>query len=341
MRILVADTFPEDSLTELSELGHECHYRPDLGSEQLREALLGTEILVVRSTPVTAAVLENADALRMVIRAGSGTNTIDRTTASGIGVHVCNVPGRNAVAVAELAFGLLLALDRGIPDGVADLRAGHWNKQRYSRARGIHGRRVGVLGLGRIGLRFAERAVAFGTHVHAVENPERDPRTKDRAAELGIEFVSDPHELARTCDVLSLHLPLTETTRHIVDRELLAQARPGTILLNTSRSELIDESALIEAMDTKGMRAGIDVFPEEPESGRGTIESRLATHPNVYGTHHIGASTEQAQRAVADEVVRMVESFDAGTVLHCVNEDSLSVDRTGSVAVSAHSGGVS
>ncbi|MGJ7906619.1 NAD(P)-dependent oxidoreductase [Actinopolyspora sp. H202] len=341
MRILLADTFPETSLAELSRLGHECVYQPDLDSEQLRETLGGAEILVVRSTPVAAEALETGDALRMVIRAGSGTNTIDSAAAARLGIHVCNVPGRNAVAVAELAFGLLLALDRNIAENVADLRAGHWNKRRYSRARGIHGRRVGVLGLGRIGLRFAERAVAFGTHVYALNNPERDRQTRERTEALGIELVADLHELAQTCDVLSLHLPLTEETHHIVDRDLLARMRPGTILLNTSRGELVDEDALIEAMEARGIRAGIDVFPDEPEGGTGDITSRLATHPNVYGTHHIGASTEQAQQAVADEVVHMIGAFRAGSVLHCVNEQPPSPDRAGDAAVSARSGGVS
>ncbi|WP_438388930.1 NAD(P)-dependent oxidoreductase [Actinopolyspora saharensis] len=341
MRILVADTFPEASLNELAELGNECFYRPDTGSEQLSEELSGCEVLVVRSTRVPAVVLDNAEALRLVIRAGSGTNTIDRAAASRNGIHVCNVPGRNATAVAELAFALLLALDRNIPDNVADLRAGRWDKRRYSRARGIHGRRVGVLGLGGIGLEFAARAAAFGTHVHAIDNPERGQRESDRAAAIGIDFVHSLDELARTCDVLSLHLPLTENTRHLVDRDLLAQLPPGAILLNTSRGELVDEDALIEAMETKGVRAGIDVFTAEPESSSGTIDSRLAAHPNVYGTHHIGASTEQAQHAVASEVVRMIDAFGTGTVLHCVNEDTLREKAPRRVTTPAPSGGAS
>lgn len=318
MRILIADAFPEEHRGRLAE-DHDCDYEPDTTADQLPVRLAGYDVLVVRSTRVTARALESADALRLVIRAGSGTNTIDRDTCSRLGIHVSNVPGRNAIAVAELAFALLLALDRNVPDNVADLRAGRWDKKRYSHARGLFGRHVGIVGLGQIGLAFAERAAAFGMHPHAVAKSGRDRETLDRARAIGITFVDDLPELARTCDVLSLHVPATDSTRRLVDRALLAQVRPGTIILNTARAELVDEDALIEAMDAKGVRAGIDVFADEPGSSTGTVASRLAAHPNVCGTHHIGASTEQAQEAVAAEVVRMVEEFAAGTVLHCVN----------------------
>ncbi|GAA2785480.1 NAD(P)-dependent oxidoreductase [Saccharopolyspora taberi] len=323
MRILVADTFPSGHLDRLGELGHDCDYRPDTTSGQLPGLLAGRTALVVRSTRVTAEALEGADALRLVIRAGSGTNTIDRDAASARGIYVCNVPGRNAIAVAELACALMLALDRGLYDNVADLRAGRWDKKRHSRARGIHGRRVGVIGLGRIGLAFAERAAAFGTTVYAVAKPDRSAQVLERARAIGVRFVDDLPTLARTCDVLSLHLPATDGTRHLVDADLLAHVRPGTLILNTARGDLIDEDALIEAMEDKDVRAGLDVYADEPAGGTGRIESRLARHPNVYGTHHIGASTEQAQQAVADEVVAMVAAFQSGSVRHCVNLDDV------------------
>ncbi|MEV0702581.1 NAD(P)-dependent oxidoreductase [Saccharopolyspora sp. NPDC050389] len=319
MRVLLADAFPAAHLAELAEHGHDCAYRPDTTTDQLADRLAGFDALVVRSTRVPASAFERADGLRLVIRAGSGTNTIDREAASRRGIHVCNVPGRNAAAVAELAFALLLALDRNICDNVADLRAGCWDKKRYSRARGILGRRVGVIGLGQIGLAFAERAAAFGMAVHAVAKPGRAPETLERANAIGVHFVDDLSTLARTCDVLSLHAPATEATRHLINADLLAQVQPGTIILNTARGELVDEEALIEAMADKDIRVGLDVYADEPATSTGRIESRLAGHPNVYGTHHIGASTAQAQQAVAAEVVRMVDAFESGTVLHCVN----------------------
>ena len=168
-------------------------------------------------------------------------------------------------------------------------------------------------------LAFAERVAAFGVTVHAVAKPDRDRETLDRAEAIGVRFVDDLTALARTCDVLSFHVPATADTRHLVDRGLLSHVQPGTIILNTSRSDVVDEAALLEAMDAKGVRAGLDVFADEPGGGTGEIDSKLARHPNVYGTHHIGASTEQAQLAVADEVVRMVDAFARGEVLHQVN----------------------
>ena len=326
MRILIADAFPDASLTEIAERGHDCARAPEVSAEQLPDHLAGCDILVVRSTKVTRAALEAADSLRVVIRAGSGTNTIDRDAATELGIAVCNVPGRNAVAVAELTFALLLALDRNIPDNVLDLREGHWNKQRYAHARGVHGRTVGIVGLGQIGLEVAQRAAAFGTDVYALAKPDRDQHTLQRAHAIGIGFVDTLETLARTCDVLSFHVPATDSTRSLIGRKLLEHVQPGAILLNTSRGELVDDDALIEAMDTKGVRAGLDVFTGEPGSSTGEIASRLATHPNVYGTHHIGASTEQAQSAVADEVVRMLGELERGNAPHCVNFESPRVD---------------
>lgn len=322
MRILVADTFPDTARRELTEHGHDCRYEPELTADDLPERLAerdAPEVLIVRSTPLDRAALERAAALRYVIRAGSGTNTIDCAAAEQHGVAVCNVPGRNAIAVAELALALLLSLDRAIPDNVADLRNGHWNKKRYSRARGIAGRDIGVVGLGNIGLAFAERAHALGATIHAVSKPERPAEVEQRADAIGVNFVTDLSELARTCDVLSLHVPSGNTTNRLLGRELLDLLAPGAIVLNTARADLVDEQALIEAMDTKGVRAGIDVFADEPATGTGTIDSALTQHPNAYGTHHIGASTEQAQHAIATEVVRMMNGLRDGTVPHQVN----------------------
>lgn len=319
MNILVADTPPQTCRSELDAAGHRCRYVPDATTETLLDELHGYEVLVVRSTKVTGEVLAAAEGLRLVIRAGSGTNTIDIAAAGERGISVCNVPGRNAVAVAELAFGLLLAIDRQIPDAVADLRAGHWDKRRYAQARGIHGRRVGVLGLGAVGMAFAERAAAFGAEVLAVHNDDRDVSTLDRARAIGLSYVDGPLALARTCDVLSLHLPSNARTRGTVDAELLERMQPGAILLNTARGELVDEQALLAAMESKGIRAGLDVYQDEPSASSGAFDSPLATHPNVYGTHHIGASTEQAQQAIADEVPRIVADFAAGRLRHCVN----------------------
>jgi len=322
MRVLVADAFPEEARAEIAARGHDCSYEPDLTAEQLPERVGGFDVLVVRSTRVEAAAIAAADALRMVIRGGSGTNTIDCDAAADRGIYVCNVPGRNAVAVAELACGLLLALDRRIPDNVSDVRAGRWDKKRYSKAKGVLGRKVGVIGLGQVGLAFAERMTAFGAEVFAIAKNSRTEEADARADAIGVHFVDSLEELARTCDVLSFHVPATDDTRCLVDRDLLSHVQPGAIILNTARPDIVDEEALLEALDVKGVRAGLDVLADEPGTGTGSIDSRLARHPNVYATHHIGASTEQAQQAIAAEVVRMIGAFESEQVLHCVNLDT-------------------
>ncbi len=319
MRILFADVFDKEQLPAVAAQGHEYDLRPDLSADELPKAVPGFDVLVVRSTRVSGNTLTAGDSLGLVIRAGAGVNTIDLQAAADRGIYVCNVPGKNAIAVAELAFGLLVALDRSIADAVADLRTGVWNKRRYSKAQGLAGRRVGVVGLGQIGLAFAERAAAFGMRVCAVDKPGRTADVLERIAAIGIELVSDLETLAAASDVLSFHVPAGDDTQGLVGRQLLAEVPPGAIIINTSRAEVVDEDALIEAMNTKGVRAGLDVFNDEPGGGEGRIDSPLARHPNVYGTHHIGASTEQAQAAIAAEVVRMLAAYANGEVLNCVN----------------------
>lgn len=319
MHILFADAFHPDYAAIVRERGHECTFEPGLSADDLPTAAPGHDVLVVRSTRVTAETIEAANDLGLIIRAGAGTNTIDKQAAAARGIFVCNVPGRNAIAVAELAFGLVMALDRRIPDNVADLRAGTWNKKRYSKAEGLYGRTVGVVGLGDIGLAFSERATAFGLQVRAIAREQRPADTVARAERAGIVFVDDLPTLAATCDILSFHVPLTDGTRGMINEDLLSHMRPGSWIINTSRGEIVDDDALLDALDAKDLRAGLDVFNDEPTSSTGTFDSPLAQHPGVYGTHHIGASTEQAQRAIAAEVVALLDAYEHGDVRNCVN----------------------
>lgn len=319
MKILFADAFVAEHMEAIREQGHECLYEPGLSAEDLPERIAGVDVLIVRSTRVTHETVDAADRLALIIRAGAGTNTIDTQAAADHGVYVCNVSGRNAIAVAELAVGLLMALDRNIYDNVAALREGVWNKKRFSQARGLYGRKVGVVGLGDIGFAFAERAAGLGMDVYAVAKRSRDAASERRAGEIGIRYVGDLSTLAATCDVLSFHVPLTDGTRGLIGKDLLSHCKEGAIIINTSRGEIVDDEALLEAFDSMNIRAGLDVYNDEPAGSTATFASALAQHPNVYGTHHIGASTEQAQDAIASEVVRMLEAFVAGDVLHCVN----------------------
>ncbi len=291
---------------------------PKLSAGDLPGRIPGFEALVVRSTKVTAATIEAADALELIVRAGAGTNTIDVDAASEVGIYVTNVPGRNAVAVAELTMGLLLAIDRRIADNVADLRAGSWNKTAYSQADGLFGKVMGIVGLGEIGFAVAERAAAFGLQVRAIRK-ERDEGAEERIKALGIELVDSLEDLVATSDIVTIHVPATSETESMIDTQLLGGMKEGAILLNTSRGDIVDEAALLDAIETRGLRAGLDVYPDEPGSGATEWSSKLAQHPNVVGTHHIGASTAQAQKAVADGVVEIIDAFVHGEILNCVN----------------------
>jgi D-3-phosphoglycerate dehydrogenase / 2-oxoglutarate reductase len=319
MRLLFADRLPEQTIQDLEARGHDCVMDPTLTADDLPGRIEGFDGLVVRSTKVPAAVFAAGDRLALVIRAGAGTNTIDTDAAAAHGVFVSNVPGRNAAAVAELTMALLLAVDRRIADNVADLRAGTWNKARYSKAAGVLGSTMGIIGLGSIGLAVAERATAFGIRVQSLAKPERADHTVARCEELGITMSESLTSLLSTSDVVSLHVPANADTRHLVDADFLGRMKPGAILLNTSRGEVVDEAALLAALDAGTVRAGLDVFAHEPGGGSGEWTSPLAQHPGVVGTHHIGASTEQAQRAIAAGVAEIVEAFAAGESRHCVN----------------------
>ena len=330
MRILFADKLPDQTLHDLEAHGHECVMEPGLGADDLAGRISGHDVLVVRSTKVPRAVFEAADRLALVIRAGAGTNTIDTDAAAGRAVFVSNVPGRNAAAVAELTMGLLLAVDRRIPDNVADLREGRWDKKTYGRAEGLLGSTMGILGLGSIGFLVAERAAAFGIHVQSVARKGRSPEAVARADELGITMCDSLDELLSSSDIVSLHLPANPETEHLVDEAFLNQLKDGAILLNTSRGDLVDEAALLAALDDGRVRAGLDVFDDEPGTGQAAWESRLARHPAVVATHHIGASTAQAQRAIAQGVTDIVDAFTTGEARHCVNLDP---DRLGSTAL--------
>ncbi|MCY3770306.1 MAG: NAD(P)-binding domain-containing protein [Gammaproteobacteria bacterium] len=319
MKILIADTFPGSHVTALKNRGHQITFDPDLEADALDNAIGENEILIVRGTAVRASTLENGKALRLVVRAGAGTNSIDKVHAAKANVRVCNVPGANATAVAELVMGLIIAIDRNIESNACDLKAGIWNKKKYSRAKGLHGQNIGILGLGAVGLAVAERARAFGMKIYAVHKPDRLLETERRIRAVGITQVRSLEELLPVCDIVSLHMPLAQETKRMVNESFLDKMKAGAIFINTSRGDLVDETALIQAMDSKGIRAGLDVYNDEPGTGIRTFESKLARHKRVCGTHHIGASTEQAQNAVADGVMEIIQSYENGDLKYCVN----------------------
>jgi len=318
MKVLIADKFEKVGIDGLQELGATVISRPELTGDTLPDAVREVDpaVLIVRSTRVGAEALKAGTALGLVIRAGAGIDTIDVAAASSRGIFVSNCPGRNSVAVAELVMGLLLACDRRIPDQVAEIRAGKWNKAEYAKARGLHGRTLGIVGLGQIGREIARRARAFGMHVAAWSRN----LTIESAEQLGVTYCESPLEVARLSDAVSINVAATSETKHLVNREFLDSMRRGAYLINTSRGSVVDEAALIEAVRTRGIRAALDVFQNEPATGTGEVASELVREPGVYVTHHVGASTEQAQTAIAHEVLRIVQEYsERGGVPNCVN----------------------
>lgn len=318
MKILIADKFSDSEIGSLRAAGHAVVYDAGLKDAALTTALAAhkPEVLIVRSTRVSAADMDANPSLELVVRAGSGYDTIDLSAASSRGIFVANCPGKNAVAVAELAFGLILALDRQIPDNVAEARAGRWDKARFSKAEGVMGRTLGLLGVGNIGREMVKRAAAFGMQVVGWDKA-LDP---EGAAAMGIGYCATALEVALRADVVSIHLALNAETQGLVGAAFLDAMKPGALLVNAARGAIIDEGALVGAMADKGIRVATDVLSGEPGYKQGALEHPLANHPSVYVTHHIGASTAQATAAIGAEAVRVVQTYaETGRVPNCVN----------------------
>src|SRR6266849_5254414 len=317
MHVLIADKFEQSGRDGLQAIGCEVSSQPDLKDDALVAAIaeLRPDVLVVRGTKVTEPMLA-AGPLKLIVRAGAGYNTIDVAAASRRGIYVSNCPGKNSIAVAELAFALILALDRRVADNVIALRAGQWNKKEFSKARGLFDRTLGLVGVGKIGQEMIPRARAFGIPVVAWGRSLTD----EKAAALGVERMETPLDVARAADIVSMHVALKPDTRMLIGPDFFKAMKDGAYFINTSRGEVVDQGALVEAIHAKGIRAGLDVFAIEPTSAVAEFADPIAGEASVYGTHHIGASTDQAQEAIAAETVRIIQSFkETGQVPNVVN----------------------
>lgn len=305
MKTLVADKVSSKMISDLESLGCEVVLNPDLSAETLPDALAGVEILIVRSTKVSAEAIAAGTSLSLIIRAGAGTNTIDIKTASEKGIYVANCPGKNTDAVAELAIGLLIAADRRIADALIDLRAGKWRKKEYGKARGLKDRTLGIVGLGNIGCAVAKRAQAMEMNVVAWSRS----LTPEKAKALGVGFCASLDAVAEQADAISLHLALAKDTRGIIDGNFLGRMKNGALLVNTARSEVVDGEALKEALRSGRIRAGLDVFENEPSGGDADFADQGLASLLAAATPHIGASTDQAEEAIAEETVRIARTF--------------------------------
>jgi D-3-phosphoglycerate dehydrogenase len=298
VKVLVTDKADAKALDRIRQAGHEVVERVGVQGADLVTALDGAQALLVRGgTKVTGDVLRATTTLKVVVRAGTGLDNVDAGAAGEKGIAVYNTPNANSVSVAELVFGLLLALERHLVDAVGELRQGKWEKTRFA-GREIAGRRFGLVGFGRIGREVALRARAFQMEVWAYD-PVLTQWPEDFAWVKRVEL----REILVASDVLSLHVPLEEHTRGMIGIDELARMKLDAILINASRGGVVDETALLEALQAKQLRGAIlDVFATEPAPA----DHPLLKLPNVLATPHLGASTAEAQRRAGEEAATIV-----------------------------------
>lgn len=297
MKILVSDSVEATCAEILESYGIEVHARPNLSKEEILECIGEYEGLIVRSsTQVTAELIAAGTRLKVVGRAGAGVDNIDVEAATRRGIIVMNTPGGNTISTAEHTMSLLLALARNIPQAHASLQSGKWDRKSYVGTE-LFGKTIGILGLGKVGREVAHRCMGFGMTVIAY-----DPMlTPESAAKLRVDLVDFDTILLRS-DFISIHVPLTEDTRSLLNHDTLARCKPGVRIINCARGGIVDEAALYDAL-TNGRVAGaaLDVFEKEPPG-----ENRLLQHSKVIATPHLGASTEEAQEKVAIQIAEQV-----------------------------------
>ncbi len=315
MKILVACELPESALESLRSLASELVYQPHAAGPELREHLADVGVLIVGNNRVSPETVARGKALQMIVRAGAGPGEIAVEEASAQGVFVTHCRDQHAAAVAELTFGLILALDRRIVDNTLALREGRWNRTELGAARGLAGRTLGILGFGTVGRLVARRARVFEMRV-LVWSPTL---AAEAHSEPDVELCNWPRELARQSDVVTVQAT-DEERELLVDAEFLKNLPAGALLVHVGHPGAVDEAALADAVQQGRLRAALDVFSTEPASDVARFRSRLCELPGVICTQHIGPLTEQARQAVAGEVVRIVRGFlVSGEVTNCLN----------------------
>ncbi|HMC88670.1 MAG TPA: phosphoglycerate dehydrogenase, partial [Gemmataceae bacterium] len=319
-RVLISDKLESPGLDLLRQAGIELDERHGLTGAALQEALRAADGVIVRSgTRITAELLENPGKLKAVVRAGVGVDNIDVAAATRHGIVVMNTPGGNTVSTAEHTITMLMALARHIPAADASLRQGKWERNKFVGSQ-LAGKTLGIVGLGRIGREVARRAAGLDMKVLGYD-PFMAP---DKAAQLGIESVPELDQLLPRCDFVTVHTPLTDETRDLLDARRLALLPRGARVLNCARGGIINEQALAEALRSGHLAgAALDVFEQEPPAG----DHPLMKLPNVVATPHLGASTVEAQESVAREAAQLLVDFlTRGVVQFAVN--MAAVDRT-------------
>lgn len=326
-RILIVDQFGSAGIEALRSFGCDVIHNGMLTAQTLARAVadLEPDVLIAQTTSISQEVFSASERLGLVICTGASIDRIDVDAASQRGVFVAHSPGRTAAAVAELAWGLILACDRRLPEQISQLRSGNWDSSKCPDAAGLMGRTLGIVGLGQVGQEIARRGLAFGMHVVAWSRHI----TEERCDALGVDYCANLVNLAKLSDVVTVSVSATEETAGLLGDKFFNALRPGATVVNTSLGRTINEEALLNAVRTKGIRAGLDLHEsEEVDRSRPTLRA-LLQEPFVYGTSQSGAMTSQARDAADDEVVRTVRQWlDHGTVAGCVNRTTLSSATT-------------
>jgi D-3-phosphoglycerate dehydrogenase len=300
MKVLVSDPIADKGIELMRQVGIEVDVKTGLAPEELERTIGGYDVVVVRSaTKVRKPLIEASKSLKLIVRAGVGLDNVDVEYAQAKGIEVMNTPSASSNAVAELTVGYLLALARRLPQTTASLRAGKWEKKKFS-GNEIAGKTLGLVGYGRIGWLVAKKALALEMEVIAYDPYVSDPKG------LEMEFVS-LEELLERADYISMHLPLNDETRNLIDSLQFEMMKDGTCIINCARGGTINEDALYEAIRSgKVAGAALDVYAEEPAKG-----NRLFELDEVIGSPHIGAATVEAQYRVSTEVAERVIEFQA------------------------------
>lgn len=322
MNVLIADKFEQSGIDGLVAAGCEVINKPDVTPEFLAETAnqCGARVLIVRSKKVPAAAIEGMKTVAIIVRAGAGFDNIDVAACTKKGVGVCNCPGMNAVAVAELTMAHLLCCDRRLPEQKRVMASGKWNKKEFAKARGLKGLTLGIVGVGAIGKEVIKRAKAFDMNVVAWSRSLTPDSAKSLGADFGGNSRADLLKMVGACDAISVHAALAPETKGLCNAEFFGAMRKGSYFINTSRGGLVVESALLDAIKQKDLRVGLDVFENQPGTPEADFKTQFADLPGACVSHHSGASTDQAQNAVAEETVRIIHEFkERGTFLNRVN----------------------
>lgn len=319
MKILISDPLSEDGLNILREAGLEVIYKPGLTVEELKREVKEVSALIIRSgTKVTREIIEEGKNLKVIGRAGTGLDNVDLQAANEHGIVVMNVPGGNTLSAAEHTLALLFSLARKIPQANMSVKNGYWERKKYMGVE-LNGKTLGIIGLGRIGTIVAERAMCLQMKVIAY-----DPFvTPEMAVKKGIELVS-LDELYARADFITIHTPLTKETYHLINNEAFSKMKEGVYIINCARGGIIDEKALLEAINSgKVAGAALDVFEIEPVPP----DYPLLKSDKVIATPHLGASTQEAQKIVAVEIAKQIADFLLhGVIRNAVNVPSISAE---------------